>query len=140
MLRRPPRATRTDTLFPYSTLFRSIAARTALSVYGGYFGGGLGLMTTAVYGLLAGVDPRGMFAQRTLILATSGVAALIVFVATGLVDWPSAIPMLLGAVIGGWIGARLGLLLSADLEIGRASGRERVCKYVSISVAAVSLK
>src|SRR3546814_8244692 len=109
MLRRPPRATRTDTLFPYSTLFRSIAARTALSVYGGYFGGGLGLMTTAVYGLLAGVDPRGMFAQRTLILATSGVAALIVFVATGLVDWPSAIPMLLGAVIGGWIGARLGL-------------------------------
>src|SRR3546814_17458040 len=56
-----------------------------------------------------------MFAQRTLILATSGVAALIVFVATGLVDWPSAIPMLLGAVIGGWIGARLGLLLSADL-------------------------
>src|SRR3546814_5471852 len=78
MLRRPPRATRTDTLFPYSTLFRSIAAQTALSVYGGYFGGGLGLMTTAVYGLLAGVDPRGMFAQRTLILATSGVAALIV--------------------------------------------------------------
>src|SRR3546814_7664278 len=59
-----------------------IAAQTALSVYGGYCGG-LGLMTTAVYGLLAGVDPRGMFAQRTLILATSGVAALIVFVATG---------------------------------------------------------
>src|SRR3546814_2591888 len=55
-----------------------IAAQTELSVYGGYFGGGLGLMTTAVYGLLAGVDPRGMFAQRTLILATSGVAALIV--------------------------------------------------------------
>src|SRR3546814_18110776 len=26
MIRRPPRATRTDTLFPYTTLFRSIAA------------------------------------------------------------------------------------------------------------------
>src|SRR3546814_6448624 len=26
MLRRPPRSTRTDTLFPYTTLFRSIAA------------------------------------------------------------------------------------------------------------------
>src|SRR3546814_14825468 len=30
--------------------------------------------------------------------------------------------------------------LSAGMEIGRASCRERVCQYVSISVAAVSLK
>src|SRR3546814_4530826 len=27
MLRRPPRSTRTDTLFPYSTLFRSLRTR-----------------------------------------------------------------------------------------------------------------
>src|SRR3546814_1094915 len=27
MIRRPPRSTRTDTLFPYTTLFRSITAR-----------------------------------------------------------------------------------------------------------------
>src|SRR3546814_17463061 len=31
MLRRPPRSTRTDTLFPYSTLFRS-SERSALSI------------------------------------------------------------------------------------------------------------
>src|SRR3546814_19890928 len=29
MIRRPPRSTRTDTLFPYTTLFRSIVACTA---------------------------------------------------------------------------------------------------------------
>src|SRR3546814_10214689 len=29
MLRRPPRSTRTDTLFPYTTLFRSCRARTS---------------------------------------------------------------------------------------------------------------
>src|SRR3546814_6108841 len=29
MIRRPPRSTRTDTLFPYTTLFRSSASRTA---------------------------------------------------------------------------------------------------------------
>src|SRR3546814_6338055 len=29
MIRRPPRSTRTDTLFPYTTLFRSAAAATA---------------------------------------------------------------------------------------------------------------
>src|SRR3546814_13534644 len=27
MIRRPPRSTRTDTLFPYTTLFRSVAER-----------------------------------------------------------------------------------------------------------------
>src|SRR3546814_3650169 len=30
MIRRPPRSTRTDTLFPYTTLFRSVAANPAL--------------------------------------------------------------------------------------------------------------
>src|SRR3546814_5703591 len=29
MIRRPPRSTRTDTLFPYTTLFRSVAAQDA---------------------------------------------------------------------------------------------------------------
>src|SRR3546814_2207362 len=32
MIRRPPRATRTDTLFPYTTLFRSLAARSERKV------------------------------------------------------------------------------------------------------------
>src|SRR3546814_6801809 len=30
MIRRPPRSTRTDTLFPYTTLFRSLADRFAV--------------------------------------------------------------------------------------------------------------
>src|SRR3546814_7174664 len=32
MIRRPPRSTRTDTLFPYTTLFRSIPGDTPLSI------------------------------------------------------------------------------------------------------------
>src|SRR3546814_9569923 len=31
MIRRPPRSTRTDTLFPYTTLFRSVGWRASLS-------------------------------------------------------------------------------------------------------------
>src|SRR3546814_4752698 len=31
MVRRPPRSTRTDTLFPYTTLFRSVAPRDPIS-------------------------------------------------------------------------------------------------------------
>src|SRR3546814_12831189 len=40
MIRRPPRSTRTDTLFPYTTLFRSLAAA-ALRCVGGQFKGRL---------------------------------------------------------------------------------------------------
>src|SRR3546814_20443480 len=32
MIRRPPRSTRTDTLFPYTTLFRSVVAASASAV------------------------------------------------------------------------------------------------------------
>src|SRR3546814_11090665 len=37
MIRRPPRSTRTDTLFPYTTLFRSIVRRAGTAVSGSCF-------------------------------------------------------------------------------------------------------
>src|SRR3546814_20115874 len=48
MIRRPPRATRTDTLFPYTTLFRSIAYLVALA-----------RATRESPSLSLGVSPRG---------------------------------------------------------------------------------
>lgn len=90
-----------------------IGAQALLGVYGGYFGGGVGLMTTAVYGLLAGVSPRALFAPRTLMLAIANAAAAIVFIASGLVNWRACLPMLVGAVLGGWVGAHVGKRLPA---------------------------
>ena len=95
-----------------------IAAQTLLGIYGGYFGGGVGLMTTAIYGLLASVSPRALFAPRTLMLALANAAAAIVFVATGLVAWAACLPMLVGAILGGWIGAIIGKRLSPGLVRG----------------------
>jgi hypothetical protein len=92
-----------------------IAAQTMLGIYGGYFGGGVGLITTAVYGLLAGITPRALFAPRTLMLGIANAAAALVFVAVGMVRWSACLPMLLGAVLGGWAGAHLGLRLPAGL-------------------------
>src|SRR3546814_3948591 len=59
MIRRPPRSTRTDTLFPYTTLFRSVPEGASLSVNEGVekrqrmllFGVGGLLLTAAVYWL-----------------------------------------------------------------------------------------
>lgn len=85
-----------------------LAAQSLLAVYGGYFGGGVGLMTTATYGLLAGAHPRSLFSVRTLMLATANFAAAIVFISVGLVRWAMCLPMLVGAILGGWLGAKLG--------------------------------
>jgi uncharacterized membrane protein YfcA len=85
-----------------------IGVQAVLGVYGGYFGGGVGLITTAAYGLLAGATPRSLFAIRTLMLAVANLAAALVFVATGLIDWAACLPMLAGAILGGWLGARVG--------------------------------
>src|SRR3546814_11166823 len=49
MIRRPPRSTRTDTLFPYTTLFRSVgAAEGARQMVGGRLAGGIGRVRLVV--------------------------------------------------------------------------------------------
>lgn len=88
-----------------------IVAQILLGIYGGYFGGGVGLMMTATWGLLAGTEPHRLAAPRTLMLAMANAAAAIVFIATGMVRWLLCLPMLLGAIAGGYLGARLGLVL-----------------------------
>jgi hypothetical protein len=92
-----------------------LVTQSLLGIYGGYFGGGVGLMTTAVYGLLAGASPRSLFSIRTLMLAIANLAAAMVFVAFGLVRWAACLPMLAGAILGGWLGAKLGKRLSHRL-------------------------
>jgi uncharacterized membrane protein YfcA len=90
-----------------------VVVQAVLGIYGGYFGGGVGLITTAVYGLLAGATPRSLFAPRTLMLAIANFAAAIVFIVMGLVRWAACLPMLVGAVAGGFVGASIGKRLPA---------------------------
>src|SRR3546814_10208409 len=54
MIRRPPRSTRTDTLFPYTTLFRSDEA----GIYAGE-GVGLGHRRLSIIDLAHGQQPMG---------------------------------------------------------------------------------
>lgn len=91
-----------------------IGAQSLLGVYGGYFGGGVGLITMAVYGLLANIQPRELFAIRTLMLAVANLAAAGVFIAFAMVGWWACLPMLLGSIVGGWAGAVIGKRLSAE--------------------------
>lgn len=90
-----------------------LGTQSLLGIYGGYFGGGVGLITTAAYGLLANIQPRELFAIRTAMLAVANLAAAIVFVSFAMVWWWACLPMLAGSILGGWLGAHVGKRLSA---------------------------
>src|SRR3546814_21054139 len=70
MIRRPPRSTRTDTLFPYTTLFRSDQARAVLGEDLALFLGPA-VKTKAWHGVSRGADepadpwPSGSTGQAT---------------------------------------------------------------------------
>src|SRR3546814_18043313 len=84
MLRRPPRSTRTDTLFPYTTLFRSFELVAQGAEGDAQGGGGLGLVVAVfLQGLLDGgaldlLDVRGQGAAGGFARAStaSAMAAL----------------------------------------------------------------
>lgn len=76
-----------------------------IAVYGGYFGAGIGIMMLAALSLMRAGDIYKMnFLKNLAAFTINGVASL-VFIALGLVDWPIALSMALGAVVGGWGGA-----------------------------------
>ena len=84
-------------------------AQFLVSIYGGYFGAGIGILMLTALAYMGFSDVHQMNALKA-ILATliNGVAAALFF-AEGRVEWRYAIPMALSAIAGGYIGARLSL-------------------------------
>jgi uncharacterized membrane protein YfcA len=76
-----------------------------VAVYGGYFGGGLGIVNLAMLSALGMTDIHAMNKLKVILGAViNGVAAL-AFVATGFILWPQARVMTAGAVLGGYSAA-----------------------------------
>src|SRR3546814_12397058 len=121
MLRRPPRSTRTDTLFPYTTLFRSARDTFALPD-----AGAIGLV-----GIHRRQHDRNRYARAD---AVARIAAQIVARIVGAEQrgQPAELALKLGASAVAL--AALQFLAGTDIPciaaIGRASCRERVCQYV----------
>jgi uncharacterized membrane protein YfcA len=92
-----------------------LAIQFVLGFYGGYFGGAVGLMMMAIWGLLGAVELKSLNAPRTLMVSAANTIAVITFIVAGAVRWPQTLAMLLGATLGGYAGARLGRVLPARL-------------------------
>ncbi len=77
------------------------------SVYGGFFGAGLGVILTAVLSIVEPNDIREVKALKNLLAACVSLAAITTFIFQGVVAWRETGCMLLGALAGGYAGGRL---------------------------------
>ena len=87
-----------------------------ISIYGGYFGGAVGLMMMAAWSLLqASDDLKSMAPARVFLVSAANGAAVVWFVLAHAVRWPEALAMLGASVVGGYLGARLSQVLPAEI-------------------------
>src|SRR3546814_14817567 len=129
MIRRPPRSTRTDTLFPYTTLFRSPVS--AGGVAGHLHHTASDFAATLLCGGVTPGSPWRLDGEEVLLSirltprsAQAGIGGI----------WRDA-------KAASWICASVRAVPEkgrVNAEIGSTCCRERVCQYVSISVVAVS--
>jgi len=79
-----------------------------IAIYGGYFGGAVGLMMMATWSLLTvSADLKSMAPARVLLVSATNGAAVLWFIVAGAVRWPETLAMLGASVVGGYLGARL---------------------------------
>ncbi|HAM72014.1 MAG TPA: sulfite exporter TauE/SafE family protein [Verrucomicrobiales bacterium] len=76
-----------------------------VAVYGGYFGAGAGILMLASLGFLGLGNIHEMNGLKTVLGAVINLTAAIYFIASGLIDWPKAGVMTIGAVAGYYLGS-----------------------------------
>lgn len=74
------------------------------SIYGGFFGAGMGIMMLAVLGLTSSAGYHQINAMKNFLAVIIAAVAIVVFVGGGVVHWPSAIAMIPGSALGGFAG------------------------------------
>jgi uncharacterized membrane protein YfcA len=78
-----------------------------LGIYGGYFGGAVGIMMMAVWTMLGTVQIKTLLPLKALLAGTTNGVAVLTFIIAGTVRWRETLPTLLGAATGGYFGAHL---------------------------------
>ncbi len=74
------------------------------SIYGGFFGAGMGVMMLATLGLTQRGDYHRLNALKNMFAAIIAAVAIVVFVGGGVVAWPQAVVMIPAVALGGYAG------------------------------------
>jgi uncharacterized membrane protein YfcA len=99
-----------------------------VAIYGGYFGAGMGILMLAALGFMGLVNIHQMNGLKNWGATCINVVAVGIFSANGVVSWPIAVVMAVGAGIGGYVASGLAQRVSQEtvrrliVVIGLASG------------------
>ncbi len=83
----------------------------AVSAYGGYFNGGLGIMLMALFAAAGMRDLNAMNGLKNGVSFLISTISVATFAAAGLVTWPAAVLMMAGSTAGGYLGAHVARLM-----------------------------
>jgi uncharacterized membrane protein YfcA len=84
-------------------------AMLVISIYGGFFGAGIGILMLAMLQCMGLKNIHQMNALKTILSTTIQGTAVFTFLPSGIIVWPQAIIMCVGALIGGYGMAKLAL-------------------------------
>lgn len=76
-----------------------------IALYGGFFGGGMGILMLAMLEMMHIEDIHAMNGLKALLGTAINGAAVVTFIVAREVEWPQAVLMIVGAVVGGYGGA-----------------------------------
>lgn len=82
-----------------------ICLQLIIAVYGGFFGGGIGILMLAMLSLMGMEDIHIMNALKTVLATLINGVAVVIFMIMKIVYWPQALVMMAGAILGGYFGA-----------------------------------
>jgi uncharacterized membrane protein YfcA len=85
----------------------ALAGQAVVSVYGGFFGAGMGIMMLASLAMAGHDDVHEINAIKNLLSAIIYSVTVLTFVTAGAVSWPYTIIMLATATLGGYWGASM---------------------------------
>ena len=85
------------------------------AIYGGYFGAAIGILLLAGMAISGEEDMQSANAQRAFLVCFVNGVAVVLFVASGVVDWTVALVVMGGSIAGGYFGARIAKRIPGDL-------------------------
>ena len=84
-------------------LWAFLAILLLITIYGGYFGAGAGVLFFALCVLATPMSAHDAVLMKTPMLLVSNMAAALIFITRGQVNWPAAIAVGVGAFAGGYV-------------------------------------
>ncbi len=94
-----------SSMSPGTTLTVVLVLQFFIAVYGGFFGGGMGIIMLAIMSLRGMEDIHEMNSIKIMLAAVVNGLAVAIFVISGRVYWPQGIVLMAGAIVGGYTGA-----------------------------------